>query len=664
MNNSPFPLEKSPQFLQEPLPYERFLTQGETLLLKGDFLGLKFCDLAERLHPESSDLLYRIGLALSEFGQSKSDKPLMLLACKKFRQALKKQPLHHHAAQALASTLFNLGKTFDRFDFFKQASEAIEALLLHEATLSLEFLAECLVDSAACLLEIGRKEQASDEFIRALSRMERAAQMNVPHHADFWLLYGHLMFEYGELINSPSHYIQAIDYYRRSIHLYPKNGETWFHLGLSLKYLYMTTLDEDHFIKSGECFASAISLQPLDYDTWVEWAHLLLESGRRLKDKKRLITAIDKCQQAHRLKKDELIDRLLYAEALVHRGVLSDSADDFSAAEKILDELLEKEDALADTYAVSGLLLQAMAAYYDELDYSFQAIEKFQEGLKLDRKNHRLWQLLGEAFQTTGFATDDSAMVEKSFYFFHKALFYKQSPDYYFGLACACTKLAELNKQKSPLHMALYYFEHAFQRQQNIIYVRPDWLYEYANALDMMGDKTEESTYYLKAIEILNHVLIVDPQFKDIHHRLAVIYSHLAELESEKEHYLKSLFHFQIATKNEQENDMILIDMALTLTNYAESMDDEIRRSQLFKESEFKLIQAAKQGNMNAYYHLGGLYALMELHDKALFFLHKAKNFDALPDLNEMLQDAWLENLKGLDGFEKLIQQLEQRASS
>lgn len=664
MNKSQFPLEKFPSDELTPQAYERFLSQGETLLLKGDFLGLKFCDLAEKLQPDSPDLLYRIGLALSEFGQTKVDRQLILLSCRKFRQVLKKQPSHLNAAQALASNLFYMGKEFGEHHFFKEANTVFHEMLQSETIMAIDFLAETLADAAAVLLEIGRKEQDSQEFIKALQHMQKAAELKAPHSADFWLLYGHLTFEYGDLINSQAHYVQSIDFYKRSIALQPKNSETWFHLALSLKHLYLLSLDEDHYAKANECFTSAVSLNPFDYDFWLEWAHLLVESGKRLKDTKRLLSAIDKCQKAHQLQKNESIHQLIWAEALTYKGSIDDSVDELSLAEQKIDKVLEKEDATAEAYAASGILLNAMAQYFDDIDFSFQAIEKFQEGLKIDRKNHRLWFLLAEAFYTAGYATEDSKMLEKSFFFFHKALFFKQSAEYYFSYALACIKLSELNHQKSPLHMALYYFEQAFLRQQNIIYVRPDWLYEYAYALDLMGDKTEEPSYYLKAIEILNHVLIVDPQFKDLHHRLAVIYSHLAELEIEKEHYLKSLFHFQIASKNDPENDLILIDMALTLTNYADSLDDEIKRVQLLKESEFKLIQAAKLGNIHAYYHLGGLYAILEQKEKAIQFILKAKELGALPELNELLQDSWLENLRGHDLFEKLLLQLENSSKS
>jgi tetratricopeptide (TPR) repeat protein len=659
MDEGSFSIKTSSTDDSLPKAYEKFLTQGETLLLKGDFLGLKFCDLAEKLQPESVDLLYRIGLALSEFGQSKYDRCLILLSCKKFRQVLKKLPTHLHAAQALGSNLFFLGKEFDEYHFYCEAKKVYEMLLLQSDLMSPEIYAEVLTDSCAILLEIGRHEQDQFEFQKGLELMEKALQLKAPHTADFWILYGHLAFELGDLINNQSLYIKSVEFYKKALLLSPKNGEGWFHLALSLKHLYLNSHDEDHYAKANECFSSAVSLIPNDYDFWIEWAHLLLESGRRSKDSKRLIAAIEKCQKAHQINRIEFIHQTIWAEALAAKALIDDSIDELYTAELKINRLLEKEEIPAEVYIASGIILNALGTYFDDIDFNFQAIEKFQEGLKVDRKNANLWFLIAETFSLTGYLTEDVKMVEKAFFFFNKALFFKQQPEYYFAFAKSYIKMGELSHQKTSLHLALYYFEQAFQRQTNVIYTKPEWLFEYALALDLLGDKTEEAPYYQKAIEILNHVLIVDPQFKDVHHRLAVIYSHLAELELEKDHYLKSLFHFQIANKNDPENDTLLLDMALTLTNYADSLDDEPKKMHLLKESEFKLFQSAKLGNIHAYYHIGGLYALTEDFPKAIQFLIKAKNLGSLPHINELIEDAWLENLKGYEPFENLISEIE-----
>ena len=45
--------------------------------------------------------------------------------------------------------------------------------------------------------------------------------------------------------------------------------------------------------------------------------------------------------------------------------------------------------------------------------------------------------------------------------------------------------------------------------------------------------------------------------------------------------------------------------------------------------------------------------------EKALFFLYKAQDFDALPTIDEILQDSWIDNLKSTPAFQALIEKLE-----
>jgi TPR repeat protein len=213
--------------------------------------------------------------------------------------------------------------------------------------------------------------------------------------------------------------------------------------------------------------------------------------------------------------------------------------------------------------------------------------------------------------------------------------------------------------ENTHLHLSLYYFEQAFQKQHHVIYIHPEWLYQYATALDILGDQAEDETYYTKAIDILNHILIIDPQFPEIHQKLAVIYSHLAELQGEKDSFIKSLFHFQVAAKNDNENDVLLLDWALTLTNFSEITEDSFKTEQLLLEAEYKLFQAAKLGNIHAYYHLAGIFALKGDETKAMQFMAKAKELEALPSFDELLEDSWLENIKNSEAFRLFLDDLD-----
>ena len=76
-------------------------------------------------------------------------------------------------------------------------------------------------------------------------------------------------------------------------------------------------------------------------------------------------------------------------------------------------------------------------------------------------------------------------------------------------------------------------------------------------------------------------------------------------------------------------------------------------------EAEYKLITAAKLGNTHAFYQLACLYYLSLDLEKALYFLYKAEDFQALPALEDMQQDAWIDNLKETPAFQNLISKIE-----
>ncbi|MGE5195741.1 MAG: hypothetical protein ACM3JI_00225, partial [Anaerolineae bacterium] len=211
------------------------------------------------------------------------------------------------------------------------------------------------------------------------------------------------------------------------------------------------------------------------------------------------------------------------------------------------------------------------------------------------------------------------------------------------------------------LEQALCEFERSLSIQKNATYVHPEWLFQYACALDMMGNFYDEDSYYLRAIEIFSHVLTVDPEFSEVHHRLALAFSHLGELQGEMENFYRSLHHYRLAAKHDDENDQLILDWALTLINAAQQAEEASEADQCYREAEAKLTQAALLGHPAAYYHLGCLYCLLKQQENALHFLEKAALFDCLPSIEEILEDEWLEDLKATADFNEFLARLEKK---
>ncbi len=153
----------------------------------------------------------------------------------------------------------------------------------------------------------------------------------------------------------------------------------------------------------------------------------------------------------------------------------------------------------------------------------------------------------------------------------------------------------------------------------------------------------------------LSHVLMVDPDFPKIHHRLALAFSHLGELGNELEHFYRALHHFRLATKHEEENDQIILDWGVTLINITQNLHDAQETPLFYQEAEHKLTAAAKLGNEQAYYHLGCLYSLLEQYERSMHFIEKSHACKSLPPIDEVLDDEWLDGLRATSLFQNFL---------
>jgi tetratricopeptide (TPR) repeat protein len=305
--------------------------------------------------------------------------------------------------------------------------------------------------------------------------------------------------------------------------------------------------------------------------------------------------------------------------------------------------------------------MQALGHYFDECVYYYQAIEKFQEGLSIDRTCYRHWHAIGWTYSRLGDLENNPETLELSLRFFQKAIDLHSSTYYIFDYASSLSKLGEMTHEQHWLEEAVVQFERLLNLQKNAIYLHPDWLFQYACTLDALGDFFEEEFYYLRAIEIFSHVLMIDPDFTAVHHRQALALSHLGELTSEVDHFYRAVHHFRLAMKNDEENDMVILDWATTLINIAGHTHDSSESDQFYQDAEHKLQQALRLGNLQTYYYLACLYSLLGECEKGMFCLEKARIYDALPATDEILQDEWLDNLRSTADFQEFLTQLDHR---
>ncbi len=641
---------------------ESFLKQGELRLLHGDPSGIQFFDLAIQLDPSNPELYYSQGLSILEFASEPGREKHLLIASKRFKVATQLRQNYFEAWNAWGNCLFHLGKTFGEHHYFLEAEQKYKKAL----TLAFGQTDDVMSDLYWCYGSVWfyiskRSDEPSDMHL-ALDAFNKASKYQDNLSPEFWHDFGDVCQKLGTKLNDLRFFFKAINCFKNAVSISISNYESWLHLACSLKTLYGFTHDEDHFSQANECFSTAAQLKSTDAKLWLQWAKILNSSGRLIKDPKRLKSAIEKCKKAENYNHNCPEVVAIWSEALTMLGLLGDKVDEIYEAQNMIIDVIDKHPDLPDLYHSLGFSFFALGKYFHDLDYYYQAIEKFQEGLSLDRTEHKLWHALGYCYCTIGQIEDDNSIFDRAHKFFQKAIAIQGNSSYYYDFAYSLLKYAEIINDEKTLDLARLNFEQALNLQKNAIYLHPDWLYNYGVTLDLLGGFSEDRAIYLKALDVLNHVLMVDPDFPSIHYQLAITCGHLAELTSEIPTYHKSLHYYRLAHKKDEENDAIILDWALILISLGNEIEDSHERELCFKDAEYKLTQAAKLGNTHAYYHLSCLFSIVGQLEKAMLFLYKAEEFDALPSSNELLEDDWLENLRITPAFQSFFSYLESQS--
>lgn len=632
--------------------------EGLAKLKKGEIEGCKLLDLAASLDPKNPTILYQQGLSLFKHGSSSRTKKYLLLANKKFKKALELEPKDFSTLKALGYSLYSLARLTSDHHFTLDAKKYYKLALDNFANVPADILAQTYWEYGKVNLMIARKSEEVSDLSIALNAHRSASSLNENLSASFWSSFATCALNIGIQINDSKLFLEAIKYQKNAISRESSNWVHWYGLARCLSKLFFTSSDEDHFLQANESFITAAKLNPSGDSFYLSWAKLLFASGKKTKETKRLYSAIEKCGFAQTLNSKNPKTYSIWSIALTEIGSLKEDLSLLYDAENKAHEGFTYHPSSTDLYFAKGYSLYAQGKYFNDPDLYHQAIEKFQEGLSIDRTCHKLWYHLGYTYATLAKIEDDPSYYERAIKFFTRAIHLNMKSTYLFAYAQTLLEIAEMQSDESLLSDAITHFRQAISLNKNAIFIQTESLAHYARALDLYGDYKNEKEYYVQAIDVLKKILLVDPSFVDIHHKLGLVYDHLGELLDDRDILEKALVHFKIAEKTSFENGALFADHALTKIHMAEIALSSEDRYHYYKEAEYKLMQSAKLGYTEAYYHLAALYSLSCEYEKAILFLNKCVTFDALPPLDDILEDEWLENLRHTEIFQTFFERL------
>lgn len=647
---------------------DELLLLSQTELVKKNLpQAMEYFQSACDLKPQDPEIYFEQGLSLFDFASEPGKEKAFLLANKHFKIATSILPEYFEAWQLWGTALSTLGKFYQESHYFFEAKEKLQKAIDLSAGKEEEVLHDLYAEIAVVKAELAKRSGEACDWQLSIEAFEKASKFSAPINSDFWNQFGLSYQKLSFLLSDTKTCVKAIHCFKHAITNDASHYDSWKNLTQSMQFLQHCTHDEDHFFQAGECFNACIQLKPLDPAIWLEWALFLMKTGRITRDQKKLYSSIEKYRKAHSLELSgtPLSSKILafWGEALALIGEISEQVELIHEGQNKILEALEIESGNAEIWQAFGESFNSLGRYFEEEDYRYQAIEQFQQGLSIDRTKHELWRAIGATYFEVGKEVEDAKMLEQALHFYNKALHLESHHTYYhFEHACCLSKLGEITLKEDWFEQAISSFEKALHMQKNAIYLHPDWLFQYAKTLDLYAEFFEEERHYHKAIEIYSHILMVDPDFPGIHYNLALAHSHLGELMEDPDSFYRALHFLKLAVKRDEDNDQILVDLGVTLINIAALNQDPAEVETCYQEAESKFIRAAKAGNLQAYYQLACLFSILHDTKRAMNFLLKAESFNALPPLDDLLADEWLDNVRSSSAFAEFMHYLEKKA--
>ena len=631
---------------------ESLMHTGETRLAQGDGSGIELLATAAKLEPDNLPLFHRQGLAIFDYACQGHPKALHV-ANQKFKKAVALNPNFFEGWLSWGNALFLLGNTSGEHHYFLDAKEKFEKALSFARGKGNELLVDLYWNYALATCQVALKSGEVMDLHLAYEAFHKASLMQEEHSTNFWCDYGHVAIRLHTAREDMRYLLQAIEHYKKGCAATVTESACWAHLGDALTELYLNTHEEEHFEQAHECYSASVTIGCEDPSTWLRWTQLLLVGGREKSDSKILHSALEKCQKARSMGASHIEVDCTHAEVLAALGSAKMRLKNLRKAEEITDELIEKHPKNIGVRSSQGFVMLSLAQYFNCLDYYCLAIEAFQTALSMDRTLHALWHAMGTIYVTiTPMEDDEKEQLQRAVRFFSKAIDLKADPIYFFHLGQAQSLLAEETDDANLAERAVENIEYALGEQKNAFYLYPDWLAAYAKALSVAGTLTDSNDLLEKALDILDHLQSLAPEFPKLHYRLATTYAASAELLGCDELFSAATHHFRIADQQTPEDENLLLDWATTLMHWSEHIEDG---NPLLYEAKRKLTSAAKLGNAPAYYSLAEACATLGEHEHSLVYLERAHKFGALPPLDDIVDDEWLSSLHNTESFQNFV---------
>lgn len=640
-----------------------FLKQAEDQLAKEDNKFLESLELATKIAPECAAVFFKQAHLLSTQDQNIH---CLKAAAEALQKTTELDPSIHAAWLGWGNILAQIGFINHDVDYFYLADEKFRQV----EQLSQKDIPNLLPENfywhwGMCWYRLGRMSEEAVDYLNSLEKF-RIAAAQAPTCGEFYNDFGNVLVEIAFLLGREELFTEAAEQYKIAVSRLPKQYEGWINLAYTYRRLYSINPTEEFFRESDVCFEHGIDIDPNDFKSWLHWAELYVHSGRMLHEFDRIQMSYSKFQKADSLDPRNAFILSRWGEALMIGASYMEDLDLLRDAESKLQQSIKLSPEDSTIWYLYGSCLYELGKYFVDLDYFKRAINKFQHGLSFNNKHVMLHHGIAMAQFAIGDLTSDPKMIEQAILNCSRVVDLEPNPPHSFwnDYGVALMKLGEITNEQKHVEAAAEKFERAISNHiddENSSVVDLEWLYNYGCAMDFLGDFHEEPVYYERAVQVLSHVLHLEPAFTHARYNLALALSHLGELNSDIDSFHKAIDLFNTLIHYDGEDELAWNDLGLTLLNLAVLTADigQPEQSQkIYDDAESKFLHAIALGNTNSFYNLASLYSLTNQINAAMHYLERAKLSDALPPVEDIIHDEWLENLRHLPAFRTFISQL------
>lgn len=634
------------------------VAQGERQLRLGDSTALESFDIALQIAPNSPQLLFQQALAYSSHPDNIR---CLTSACTALQATLELDPQFLEAWSAWGYALVRMGMFHNDASYFVEADQKFAQAEFLAEQASVEKRALFYRQWGVVWFLHGKQSGEAHDFHMAMEKYQLASALGLDD-ADFWNDYGNAISELALLIGRKELFIEAQARYRKAVKLLPNEYRGWLNLACCCRHIYEHNNEEIYFDYAMESFTKSSELRTDDVNLWLNWGLLYFYSGKHKTDIEHVQTSLEKFCQAYVCDSDHPAVLCRWGEAQMLYAACKEDVDLLREAELKIVRSLEIAPDNIQAWCVYGNCLNELGRYFGDPSFYEQAIEKFEYALTLNPHHPLLWYGLSLAHFSMGEIKANVEMIEKAARCCSKVMECggQSYPQFWNDWGVALMKLAELNHDQNYIEAAIEKFERAIGQpsEWDADECELEWLYNYACALDFLGEFTEDPKYHEKAILVLLQVLQHDPNYFHARYNLALAYFHHGDLSDNVESLQNASDYFQILLSEDNEDETAWCDWGMALMHLAlltqEAFDGE-RSQKLFLQSEEKLLNAVALGNTSALYNLACLYSLTGNFQAAMHFVERAELVGALPSIDDLLHDDWLEDLRDTSDFRHFI---------